>query len=221
MPRKTEPELQPVVKQFRAIGEIDRAIAKLRRRIDDVKELDPNRHRFNGQERENVEQSVRKTILTIFGDRSPEYAANEHFSIWRGGLNVGDSEDVRQRKFAKGIPDAITMLEGLIKHLEEEKADFIPPEPVKHSEDAKLNRASPIQLSIHGDVATVALGDNTQNVTIVAFLDGLIKQIEAADIPPAEKKTLIERLRELSNNGWIQKLGSQAIIEAIRAMAGS
>ncbi|MBN1514899.1 MAG: hypothetical protein JXB13_23005 [Phycisphaerae bacterium] len=218
MSRETPPEPQFVVKQFRDSNEIDRAIAKLRRRIDDVKGLDPDHHHYGGQEKENVEQSIRKTILAVFGGKSPEYVANEGFSIWRGRHILGDGEHERQRKFADGIPRAITMLEGLIKHLEEEKADFIPPEPERHS-DTQPNQASPVYVNIHGNVATVALGDATQNVTIVAFLDGLIKQIETADIPSAEKKTITDRLRDLSNNPWIQNLGSQAIIEVLRTIA--
>lgn len=107
-------------------AEIDRAIAKLRRRIDDVTKLDPRQVRFDDAKIENVAQSIHETIREIFGSNSPEFKNHGHHRIWHGGYNYLDSEAQRQAKFATGIPQTVTMLEGLISRLEEKREDLQP-----------------------------------------------------------------------------------------------
>ena len=102
-PKRIEPAIQPKI--FESTEEIDRAISKLRRRIKDVDGLDPQQHRYDGQERRNVEAAIDKTILGIFGERSPEYRTHRGHKIYHGGLYLSDDEYERQRKFTAGIPD--------------------------------------------------------------------------------------------------------------------
>jgi len=113
------------VRQFTR-GEIDRGIAKLRRRIEDVKNLDPEQIRYNDAEVYSVTSNISEAIREVFGARSPEFNEHEHHRIWHGGVNSMDSNSKRQRKFADGIPQTLTMLEGLISRLEEKKEDLEP-----------------------------------------------------------------------------------------------
>lgn len=126
MARRRPPEPPPIeVSQFTK-AEIDRGIAKLRRRIDEVKALDPRQIRFDDAKIDNVAQSIRETIREVFGSRSPEFHDHEHHRIWHGGYNYLDSEGQRQTKFTAGIPQTVTMLEGLISRLEEKREDAAP-----------------------------------------------------------------------------------------------
>jgi uncharacterized protein (TIGR02391 family) len=106
------------------LRQIDQAIQKLKRRIDDVKSLSVNLVDYREQEKDNVESNVITTICEIFGESSREAQEHKHFSIWHGGINLGDSADRRQQKFLAGIPEAIKLLNGLIGRLEEKKLDL-------------------------------------------------------------------------------------------------
>jgi hypothetical protein len=55
------------IKQFNSPDEIDTAIAKLMRRLDEVATLDPRQVRHDDQRRQNVQQNIVSTILEIFG----------------------------------------------------------------------------------------------------------------------------------------------------------
>jgi len=126
MARRRLPEPPQIeVRQFTR-SEIDRGIAKLRRRIEEVLSLDPQKIRYDDAKIDNVERNIRKTIRDVFGSRSPEFNDHEHHRIWQGGYNYLDSEGQLQAKFAAGIPQTITMLEGLISHLEELCEDLGP-----------------------------------------------------------------------------------------------
>lgn len=124
--RRTPPDPPPIEVQQFTRSEIDRGIAKLRRRIEEVLGLNPNQVRYDDAKREIVEANIRDTIREVFGPRSPEFDDHQHHRIWHGGYNMGDSEGERQQKFAEGIPQTATMLDGLISRLEERREDLGP-----------------------------------------------------------------------------------------------
>jgi len=126
MVRRRLPETPQIeVRQFTR-SEIDRGIAKLRRRVEEVSSLDPQKIRYDDVKIDNVERNIRETIRDVFGPRSPEFHDYEHHRIWHGGLNYLDTEVDLQEKFTAGIPQTITMLEGLISRLEEQREDLGP-----------------------------------------------------------------------------------------------
>jgi uncharacterized protein (TIGR02391 family) len=108
------------------LQEIEQGIAKIRRRIEDVKRLLADRVTHDNQRKENVEQEIDRTIMEVFGINSPEYRSNRHHSIWHGEMVArGFGEPSHpQHEFEAGIPQTITMLEGLIDRLEEKRADI-------------------------------------------------------------------------------------------------
>jgi len=126
MAQRRPPDPPPFeVRQFTK-AEIDRGIVKLRRRIDEVTALDPQQIRFDDARVDNVARSIRETIREVFGPLSPEFDDHQGHRIWHGGYNYLDSEEQRQAKFAVGIPQTVTILEGLISRLEEKRGDAAP-----------------------------------------------------------------------------------------------
>jgi uncharacterized protein (TIGR02391 family) len=138
MPSRRPTPPPPEIKQFTP-EEIDLGIRKLRRRIEEVKGLDPQRERlqeglaklvggvavaYNDQQVRNAEQAISTTILDVFGANSPEYRQHQHHRIWHGGMGFNMPESEIQRRFAEGIPQTLKMLEGLIARLEEKRADL-------------------------------------------------------------------------------------------------
>jgi uncharacterized protein (TIGR02391 family) len=97
---------------------------KLGRCIEKVKTLDPQRVAYNDQEVRNVEDAIDRTILEVFGVNSPEYRRHQHHHIWHGGMGFNMPEEEAQHRFAEGIPQTLTMLEGLIARLEEQRVDL-------------------------------------------------------------------------------------------------
>jgi len=124
-PRRQSQPPPPEIKQF-TTDEIEQGIRKLRRRIEEVNALDPQRVRYDDQARLNAEQVIRNTILEIFGPNSPEYRAHQYHRIWHetGSWNARGGGPDYQQFFADGIPQTVKMLEGLVKTLDEKRADL-------------------------------------------------------------------------------------------------
>lgn len=123
--RSKPPQPAPIeIKQFTNPAEIDRAIQKLKMRLEKVKNLDPNNTPYNDQEVYNIEGRISDTILDIFGPNSPEYNRHQYFHFDRGLIYMDKPDYETQKDFAAGLPQAATLLDGLIKNLEEKRADF-------------------------------------------------------------------------------------------------
>ncbi len=210
----------PVIKptEFDSIEQIDRGIRKFRRLIGKVNALDPKAIRYDDQEIDNVEADMHNTLMDVFGLMSPMFQKLQHPHIWHGGHNTGDTEYDRQDKFAAGIPQTVKKLEGLITHLEEQKEDFILPEPERP--EPQPSKPSASHVSIHGNVKNLSLGDLTeQNISAVVILNVMADAIEqSTDIPEAEKKSLLQKIRGLATNPYVVNLGSHALIELLKGL---
>lgn len=125
MPARRRPQEPPPVevKQFTP-EEIERGIAKLGRRIEEVKALETKRVQHGDQHRKNAEENVRTTVLEVFGPNTPEYRTHQYHEIWHGDAHMGMSDDEFEQGFLDGIPQTITMLEGLIARLEEKRGEL-------------------------------------------------------------------------------------------------
>jgi len=113
------------IKQFSSVVEIDRAILRLKKRIDEIAELESCPMRHNDQRVRNVEANIRQTILELFGPNSPEYSRNRNFYFGSNFIEVITSEEQEQQQFVHGLGDAHILLEGLVKNLEEKRADLV------------------------------------------------------------------------------------------------
>ncbi len=121
--RFSEPE-PPVPKEF-TLDDIERGVAKLRRRIEDLRKLDSEKIPYNSVAVDLVESNIRNAIREAFGPESPQEREHRYFKIGKGRTNVMDDDAVLQHRFAAGIPEAITLLEGLVAVLEEEGRDLL------------------------------------------------------------------------------------------------
>ena len=152
-------------KQFKSIREIDIGIEKFRRRIEEVKALDPQKVPYDSQERRTVEEAIAATIRDVVGPHSPEANEHQYYKIWHGCLNTTDGDRERQQKFAAGIPEAVTFLEGFTKRLEEKKLHFVPPSP--QVEAPGIQRSPPkIEQHFHGQVSNVAAGTSRSTTSL-------------------------------------------------------
>jgi len=99
-------------------------IKQLRRRIDDLKALDPERTAYNDPKVEVLQDSIIATIRDVFGADSPEYDDHQNHTIWHGPVIMGMPVQQAQQAFKKGIPRSIALLEGLVQRLEERAEIF-------------------------------------------------------------------------------------------------
>lgn len=118
------PPIQPKV--FQSVDEIDHAITLLRRRVDQLRVLEPIETRFDDQGVRNAQNDISNTILEIFGTHSPEYDQHKNHSLRYGPLRLNMTDDEFQEQFVDGHPKSMMMLEGLIARLEEKKVDHTP-----------------------------------------------------------------------------------------------
>jgi hypothetical protein len=107
-PRRPPASPPPGVKLFTP-DEIELGITKLKRRIEEMKVLEPQRLSYKDQQVRNVEHAIDTTVLDVFGPNSPEYRRHQHHRIWHGGMFVSMPEDESRRRFADGIPQTITI----------------------------------------------------------------------------------------------------------------
>jgi uncharacterized protein (TIGR02391 family) len=111
-----------VVKDF-TVPEAKQAIVKLERRIKEIRSLNEKGVRYNDQSVYNATNNFKDTVLEIYGENSPEFKHHGYHRIWHGPHIVGMGESAQQQCFEEGIPQTITILDGLIQRLNEKIAD--------------------------------------------------------------------------------------------------
>lgn len=139
--RVEPPPLEP--REFHSPEEIEAAIAKLRRRVEELEKLDVKATVLNHSGAEEVARSnVRTTVLDIFGENSPEYREHHSIDIWSGGFhfNMSPGEVIAGRE--RGRVQVIAILNGLIGRLEEKRADLnagVSPSPTAYFDRLNLH----------------------------------------------------------------------------------
>ncbi len=146
--RRRQPEPPPLeLKQFTP-DEIRQGIAKLQRRINEVKALETDHVRHDNQRVRTVAEDITTTILEVFGENSPQYRAHGDHLIWHGPLLIAVEDHEAEGFFRAGIPQTITMLKGLIDWLERKRAEI--------GQDATVRvRAAFEDLDFHPRIADV------------------------------------------------------------------
>jgi len=148
MPKRFVQPPPPVVKVFRP-EEIAPAIAKLRRRLDEVRAIDAGKVRYDDEVVNIAERNIHSAVLEVFGPDSPEFHDHQYLRIWHGPMMVGASPTFLQRGFAEGLKDTEKVLLSLIATLEEKRADI-------GADPAARVRAAFPQLDLHPRIAAVA-----------------------------------------------------------------
>ncbi len=133
------------------LEEIEHGIRKLKRRIEEVKGLNPQTVSHDDARVSAASRNINADLIDIFGGNSPEYRAhgNHDVSHTPGVIFGGMDDGEFQRSFAEGWPRTIGMLEGLIRRLEEKRGDLA-------GDKAGRVRASFEGLDLHPRIAAVA-----------------------------------------------------------------
>jgi len=126
MARKKPVKIEQSIPKDFSPQEIKYGINKLRKRLEDIEKLRLDNVKYDDQRVNNVEFNIRETIREVFGPQSPEFNRYQYYDIWDGPhiMGVGGPHPGNQGYFEAGIPQAITMFEGLIARLEEKRQDF-------------------------------------------------------------------------------------------------
>jgi uncharacterized protein (TIGR02391 family) len=113
-------------REFRSPEEIDAAVAKLRRRIEELKNLDVQSAILNHTGAERVAQSnIRETIRDVFGGNSPEFREHQNIDFWAGPMYMNMSARSIIECTKAGCVQVVGILNGLIGRLEEKRADLV------------------------------------------------------------------------------------------------
>jgi uncharacterized protein (TIGR02391 family) len=117
------PPLEP--RQFRSAEEIDVAIAKIRRRIQELALVDI----VGSIQRETgavsvAESNIRETIRDVFGTNSPEFKEHEHIELWAGPVYMNMPQPALIGSMERGRTMVTGILNGLVGRLQEKKADL-------------------------------------------------------------------------------------------------
>jgi uncharacterized protein (TIGR02391 family) len=125
MARKTPSPPLPGPIVFKSTDEIERAIGKLERRIQDVERLDVEAS-FQADDGKIgiVESNIRNTIREVFGEGSPEFREHEHIEMWAGSLFFGIADHERLASVLKGRAVVVNVLNSLIARLKEKLEDL-------------------------------------------------------------------------------------------------
>jgi uncharacterized protein (TIGR02391 family) len=121
--QRSNPPLES--REFTSTAEIDRAIAKLERRIAEIEAL--NVHAAvveKSGDDDVVESNVRETVREIFGNNSPESREHQYIRVWAGPLGFNMSEHAIADAKERGKKQVATVLRGLIARLKEKKEEF-------------------------------------------------------------------------------------------------
>jgi uncharacterized protein (TIGR02391 family) len=127
MARKAAPPPKVVEpRQWTTSDEVDRAIAKLQRRIAELEALDIRAAARDDNATDRVAISnVKETIREVFGQHSPEFHEHEHIRMWSGGMwaDMSDSEVLSAKE--GGRKQVIGILNGLISRLKEKREELV------------------------------------------------------------------------------------------------
>ncbi len=117
------PAIEP--KTFVSGEEIDHAITKLRRRIQEIEQIDFAAAVVSHTGADDIAQNnLRDTILEIYGANSPEYRAHRHIRLWAGPMYVNMSEPAIIEAKIEGRTQTLGIINGLIARLKERREDF-------------------------------------------------------------------------------------------------
>jgi uncharacterized protein (TIGR02391 family) len=121
--RYEPPPIEP--REFRSAEEIDIAIGKLHRRIEQLESVDIPTSVARGTAAVTVCRSnIRDTIREVFGPNSPEFKEHGHIEIWIGAFQRGMSVPAIISTTQRGRTKVVGILNGLIARLQEKKVDL-------------------------------------------------------------------------------------------------
>jgi len=173
--KAASPSPQIVAREWRSIGEIDRGIARLKRRLTQIEQ-----YKVLGAA-PGAEQVLlsdyNATISDVFGDQSPEVRDHRRTSLWSGGIYAG----MRPEQIAESKERVRQALEAILNSL------------VNRLEEKKLDLGAPPAANPSGAFAQLKVNDRIADVAEGLFEDGHYREavFNAA-------KTLVNIVKEKS-----------------------
>ncbi len=117
------PPIEP--REWRSVDEIDRAIPRLERRIQELEQLDTRTAVLERTGADDVaESNVREAIRDVFGTNSPEFHEHQHLRLWTGPMYTNMDRGAVVAATEGGRIQAIGILRGLIGRLKEKREDL-------------------------------------------------------------------------------------------------
>jgi uncharacterized protein (TIGR02391 family) len=111
-------------RKWTSTDEIDRAITKLKRRVNEIESIDIQAS-FHDSSIEDVPISnVHETMREVFGPNSPEFKEYEYIELWDGGVWVGMSDQEMFSAKERGKKKVIGILNGLINRIAEKREEL-------------------------------------------------------------------------------------------------
>ncbi|MCC7051778.1 MAG: TIGR02391 family protein [Gemmatimonadaceae bacterium] len=162
------------VRIFASRYEIQRAIAKLERRIEELEQLDIRSAILGHSGADDVVISnIRETIREVFGQASPEFEEHKHIRLWAGPMyiNMNDYEIITSTD--RGRTSVNGVLNGLINRLREKAEDIGDGPPTPSSYFSKLNLHPRIS-----DVASDLFVDGYHSEAVFAASKALINYVK-------------------------------------------
>ncbi|MDO8341086.1 MAG: TIGR02391 family protein [Candidatus Woesebacteria bacterium] len=123
--RKPPPQPQIEPRVWQSPQELDKAVAKLHRRIAELDGLNVQEAVLNDTGADDVVVSdFRTTVLELFGENSPEYREHKHMRMWAGPMYVNMEQRAIVEGTERGRLQMIGILKGLEKRLLEKREDL-------------------------------------------------------------------------------------------------
>lgn len=148
--KKPSAPLQLQIKEWSSAAELDKAVAKLRRRISEVEALNVRDAILNETGADDVIVSnVRTSILEIFGENSPEYREHGKIRMWSGGIYMGMSREDVAEATERGRGQLLATLHGLVARMLEKREELAGDDVPSPKEVTRV-------LNLHPRIADVA-----------------------------------------------------------------
>jgi uncharacterized protein (TIGR02391 family) len=140
MARKQPEPPQVVPKEFTSADELERAIARLERRIKQLEPFDSLAAVLNKTGADEIVASdVRETIREVFGTNSPEFQEHQYLQLWSGPMAMNMHRDQVVKAVERGRIKTIGILHGLTDRLKEKLEEFGTNTPAPATYFDKLN----------------------------------------------------------------------------------
>jgi len=156
----------------------------------------------------------------MFYDGDP-HAPIEKDKLW-AGIDVTGPELEGNVKYLeeKGFVHVkwFRAAEGFSARIRSEGIDFL-----ETGQPAGLAIESPVHIQqvFHGPVGGVAGRDINIQISFSEVLTKLSESVEANQTMPAEEKlALLDKVKSLAGNGWIQSIGTSVLAEIIKKYVG-
>jgi uncharacterized protein (TIGR02391 family) len=160
-------------REFRSPQEIEIAVAKLKRLIQELEKLDIAAAVINNTGADSAAQNdIRAAILEVFGSNSLEYQEHQHITIWVGGVyqNTPMREVIDAMK--SGRTRVIGILEGLIGRLEEKRSTLVGGASAARLEGKRYDPVAQTRVAPSTNVDRLNLHPRIRDVAREPFLGG-------------------------------------------------